>query len=267
MSLHCSRAAAVAAALVALLLAAPSPDTALRQLADPALSSDPTGPLVAVVALLAWAVTVWLVLTVAAVLLSRLPGLVGATCAVVARCVAPALVRRTVEGALGLTVAVGVLAPSTALATAAPGPAADPGPVAEATWDLDWPTGDPAPGTVGAAPTPSAAASSAPSTPSDATAPPAPPAPAADPLPVPSSTPPAAARPSPVVPAPAAAVVVRAGDSLWSLAEASLRRAGTSEPTDRQVAQAWPRWWAANREVVGDDPDLLLPGTVLRAPR
>jgi nucleoid-associated protein YgaU len=61
-------------------------------------------------------------------------------------------------------------------------------------------------------------------------------------------------------------VVVRPGDSLWSLAEAALRRDGTGAPTTRQVAQAWPRWWAANREAVGDDPDLLLPGTVLRPP-
>ena len=70
--------------------------------------------------------------------------------------------------------------------------------------------------------------------------------------------------PQPVPPAPAA-VVVRAGDSLWSVAEAFLHRSGAT-PTDRQVAQAWPRWWAANREAVGDDPDLLLPGTALRPP-
>jgi resuscitation-promoting factor RpfA len=61
-------------------------------------------------------------------------------------------------------------------------------------------------------------------------------------------------------------LVVRSGDSLWSIAAASLRVAGTAAPTDAQVAQAWPRWWAANREAVGDDPDLLLPGTVLRPP-
>jgi nucleoid-associated protein YgaU len=60
-------------------------------------------------------------------------------------------------------------------------------------------------------------------------------------------------------------VVVRAGDSLWAIAEASLRSAGRPA-TDQQVAQAWPRWWAANREAVGDDPDLLHPGTVLRPP-
>ena len=60
-------------------------------------------------------------------------------------------------------------------------------------------------------------------------------------------------------------MVVRPGDSLWSIAETSLRRTG-AQPSDRQVALAWPRWWAANREAVGDDPDLLLPGTVLRPP-
>jgi nucleoid-associated protein YgaU len=72
-------------------------------------------------------------------------------------------------------------------------------------------------------------------------------------------------RPSPQAPA-HGTVVVRPGDSLWALAEASLRRAGTAAPTDRAVAQAWPQWWSANRAVIGDDPDLLLPGTVLRPP-
>ena len=61
-------------------------------------------------------------------------------------------------------------------------------------------------------------------------------------------------------------VVVVPGDTLWDLAERSLRRAGGPPPADAQVAVAWPQWWAANREAVGDDPDLLLPGTVLVPP-
>jgi nucleoid-associated protein YgaU len=38
------------------------------------------------------------------------------------------------------------------------------------------------------------------------------------------------------------------------------------DATDAEVAAQWPRWHAANRSVIGDDPDLLLPGQVLRAP-
>ena len=37
--------------------------------------------------------------------------------------------------------------------------------------------------------------------------------------------------------------------------------------TDAEIAQAWPAWHDANREVVGPDPDVLLPGQVLRPPR
>ncbi|WP_236121218.1 LysM peptidoglycan-binding domain-containing protein [Cellulomonas palmilytica] len=59
-----------------------------------------------------------------------------------------------------------------------------------------------------------------------------------------------------------AVVVVEAGDSLWSIAAAHLPHGAS----DAQVAAAWPRWYEANRDVVGDDPDVLLPGQVLTAP-
>jgi nucleoid-associated protein YgaU len=32
------------------------------------------------------------------------------------------------------------------------------------------------------------------------------------------------------------------------------------------VAASWPRWYAANRRVIGADPDLILPGQILRPP-
>ena len=34
----------------------------------------------------------------------------------------------------------------------------------------------------------------------------------------------------------------------------------------QDVAEAWPRWYALNREVVGDDPDHILPGQRLVVP-
>ncbi|MBT9255889.1 hypothetical protein KMZ32_10425 [Phycicoccus sp. MAQZ13P-2] len=58
------------------------------------------------------------------------------------------------------------------------------------------------------------------------------------------------------------AVVVHRGDSLWTLAAHHLGPGAT----DAEVARAWPRWYAANRAVIGADPDLLLPGQVLRVP-
>ncbi len=57
-------------------------------------------------------------------------------------------------------------------------------------------------------------------------------------------------------------VVVRRGDSLWHLAARSLGPSATVA----EIAAEWPRWWRANREVVGADPDLLVPGTRLRPP-
>lgn len=57
-------------------------------------------------------------------------------------------------------------------------------------------------------------------------------------------------------------IEVVAGDTLWELAAAHL----PAGATDADVARAWPRWHAANREVIGPDPDLLLPGQRLRLP-
>ncbi len=56
------------------------------------------------------------------------------------------------------------------------------------------------------------------------------------------------------------------GDSLWAIAEARLEEQAGGEVSDAEVAQAWPSWWQANREAVGDDPDLLHPGTPLVPP-
>ncbi|WP_022924164.1 LysM peptidoglycan-binding domain-containing protein [Serinicoccus marinus] len=56
--------------------------------------------------------------------------------------------------------------------------------------------------------------------------------------------------------------VVRRGDTLWDLAQRHLG----ADATAVQVAQEWPRWYAANRGVIGPDPDLLLPGQELVVP-
>ncbi len=57
-------------------------------------------------------------------------------------------------------------------------------------------------------------------------------------------------------------VVVRRGDTLWGLVHRHLGAGAT----EAEVAAVWPRWYAANRAVIGADPDLLLPGQVLRVP-
>lgn len=57
-------------------------------------------------------------------------------------------------------------------------------------------------------------------------------------------------------------VVVRTGDTLWDIAARHLG----PEADAASIATEWPRWHGANRETIGEDPDLLLPGTVLVPP-
>ncbi|QGH68860.1 LysM peptidoglycan-binding domain-containing protein [Pseudactinotalea sp. HY158] len=57
---------------------------------------------------------------------------------------------------------------------------------------------------------------------------------------------------------------VRRGDSLWSITAAHL--GGSNAPADREVAAAWPQLYDTNSDVIGTDPDLILPGQVLHLP-
>lgn len=230
-------AGALLAALL-LVLAGPSPADAVGELRLSASAADPTGPLVAVAALIAWGLAGWLALTVVLTLLVRVPGQAGRAADALTRRLAPPALRRLVGTALGATMAAGTLlaAPATAGPVPAPAPVATvPAPApGTVVFDLDWPevagsTDRPAGG--GA---PDAGAAAAPDD-----------------------------------------VVVRPGDTLWGLAERALVQqsaalAGAAAPAPvppaAQVACAWPTWWSANRAVIGDDPDLLLPGTVLRIP-
>ena len=231
----------VLVAVPALLLAAPSPIDSVHELRDAAAATDLTAPLVAAAALLAWLLIAWLTLTVLLTLVARVPGATGRVAAGAARRVAPAALRRLAAGLIGVGVVTGSLTGTSAAAAPVP-PEAEAGVSAPASldWpgtaapvDLDWPDG-------GAAPTP------------------APTAPAPEPAPVLGAA---------VSSGQAAdAVVVQPGDTLWGLAEQALEEQQGTAPTDRQVAAAWPSWWAANRPVVGEDPDLLRPGTALQQP-
>ncbi len=57
-------------------------------------------------------------------------------------------------------------------------------------------------------------------------------------------------------------VVVRAGDSLWTLAARQLGPFAT----DAEIARQWPLWFQVNRAVIGGDPALILPGQILQSP-
>jgi hypothetical protein len=219
--------AATVAATAALLAAAPAPATAVATLRAAAASPDPMGPLLALVALVAWSLAAWLVLIAAGSLAARLPGGCGRVAGAALSHVAPAGLRRRVEVALGLAVAAGVLGAGPASASPAI-PPAPPGVIAS----LDWP----------------AAAEP----------------PALDWNPARAAVAHAAAAPSqPPGSAPRDAVVVQPGDSLWAIAADHL----PAHVSPALIAAAWPAWWSSNRDAIGADPDLIHPGLVLHPPR
>jgi nucleoid-associated protein YgaU len=151
--------------------------------------------------------------------------------------------------AVGPTVLPAVLSPSIAVATAsetAPGVR------------LDWPATAPAADPAAEQSAPAAEQSTL------AAEPPTPAAGQSDP----ADEPPTAPAADLDWPALAAGehVVVR-GDCLWDIAEAWLAEQHPGAAvTAPEVARAVHAWWQANTDVLGADPDLLLPGQVLRPP-
>lgn len=57
-------------------------------------------------------------------------------------------------------------------------------------------------------------------------------------------------------------VIVQVGDSLWSIAAAHLEH----DASNAQIAAAWPRWYEANKKIIGQNPDHLELGLVLQMP-
>ncbi|HET7760780.1 MAG TPA: LysM peptidoglycan-binding domain-containing protein, partial [Phycicoccus sp.] len=223
------------AAATALWLAAVAVDCARAWASGVPLSA--AAALTGVAACVAAAGLAWLVLGAVLEVLARLPGAVGRAAAALSAAVSPRVVRRGAAVLLGVGMGAG----------ASVGPAAavpDRAPVVASLGVLS------------------------------ATATPQPPDPAWAPLPDPGWVPEAPrVRPQPDVAAvstlgrrtaaaESAEVVVRRGDSLWTIAARHLGPGAA----DGEVAVEWPRWYAANRAVIGEDPDLLLPGQVLRVP-
>jgi nucleoid-associated protein YgaU len=188
---------------------------------------DPTAGVVTVAAWAAWLLALYLVAAVVATAAARLPRSPRAAQAL-ARRITPAVVRRMTDAAIGVTTAAVVLAGPPVTAYADPSPAAT---AAAAVPTVEWPG------------LPAAAHSAAASATTPA---------------VGLVTPP----PRRAAAAGDATVVVRAGDTLWSLAA---RQLGASA-TDAQVARAWPQLYAANRAVIGANPDLIRPGQRLVCP-
>jgi hypothetical protein len=77
-----------------------------------------------------------------------------------------------------------------------------------------------------------------------------------------TTLPAAPTHPAASAPAPAAPARVEHGDSLWTVAAGRLGPGASNAA----IAAEAHRWYAANRDTIGPDPDRLLTGTTLRAP-
>lgn len=223
---------------------------------------------------LLWLVAFWVALGLALTAGSLLPGQTGRIARGLAHRLTPAVLRRAVVTAAGASI---LLSPATALAAPAAGGPTTPAATQPAMPAVGWVT-DPSPSVAAASRTPPPVAPTKPATTTAAVAAPttatdphrspppgnsgnAPPPAAADPPPPPGSASPSS-PPAPAPPAPADPVTVQPGDSLWSIAAQHL----TGNRSAARIAQAWPRWYAANRQAIGSRPDLIRPGTRLAAP-
>lgn len=238
-----STTAAMGAIAWALALLTPSFGDMTGALLSAQRTADSAGAEALVLAgagLLAWGVWAWGALGLLLTAASAVPGALGETADVLTRVVLPYGARRS--AALALGIGLGVTGPLGGAAlvvvtapTAAAGTTTDtvpdwPGAVALP----DWPTGT---GTAAG--------------------------PLQTPPPAPSDVP---ALPDwPTLPSAGEHVVVR-GDCLWDIAAARLSRQLGRAASPPEIAQATAAWWAANAAVIGPDPDLLLPGQVLRPP-
>jgi nucleoid-associated protein YgaU len=209
-----------------------------------------------------WLVLGWLVAVLACTALAAAPGTIGRAGASIGLRIAPATARRLAAVAIGLSIAAG---PAAACSTGPDGLAASAAePVAAERFDPSTlpsvgrpgelvPPGIEAVGSaegdarVAAVPTASS------------TSPPSPPVAGEGAV---TATAGLAVEPSREHSPGTAEVVVHRGDSLWTIAARHLG----PDATDADIAAEWPRWHAANRDTVGDDPDLILPGMILHPP-
>ena len=228
--------AAMAAVAWALALLTPSLADMTGDVLDAQRTADSAGPEALVLAgagLVAWGVWAWGALGLLLTAVSALPGAFGRGAATLTGVVLPRSARRGAALALGIGLSVAGPVAGTTLVVVSAAAAAE----TTSTPVPDWPGALPGTG----------APSDWPGDPGAATAP----------VPV-----------LPDWPAPPAAgehVVVR-GDCLWDIAAAHLSDQLGRTASAAETARATSAWWSANAAVIGPDPDVLLPGQVLRPP-
>ena len=231
--------------------------------------ADPAAAITGLTAGLAALITAWLTLCLGLALAAVLPGAAGETARRLRDRITPVLVQRWAAVVLGASVTATV-APGTAVA--AERSVTDPSPTAVPETDSPdrawapspgWATTPHRPAPTGPTTLPAPGWTAGPSTRPQTTPSPGwvprrpPPRPTGDPHLVTGRQ-----RSTATHTTGASPVVVRRGDSLWSIAAARLG----AEATDAEIARAWPRWHATNRALLGDDPHALRPGMQLTPP-
>lgn len=214
----------------------PTAEQARQALTAPQTLVDAGGPdalLVTVAAAAGWLCWAWGALGLALTVLSALPGMAGRGAGLLLLVVLPAGARRAAAVAVGLSLATGgpvLLGAAGVSAAPVTTVVATAGAVSTAS-AVDWPV-ELVPG-------------------------------------IPPDWPAAPAGPSPA-PGPAntgGEHVVLRGECLWEIAADWLARQRPGTPADdADVAAAVHDWWQANTSAIGPDPDLILPGQVLRPP-
>jgi len=191
----------------------------------------------------------WLGLGVLLAILATLPGTTGRVAGLAADRFAPLLVRRVTAVLIGTTLAAAAGTPFAQAAEPAPTP------TTTTSVRVTGPAPDPAFGVTTRAPV-----VDAPVTRPDPVPTP-PPAPAPDPAFGVTGLGPLGPAPR-TSPSTQGTVTVARGDSLWAIASRHLGPGATRQ----QIAHEWPRWYAANRSVIGPNPDLIRVGQVLTVP-
>jgi len=218
--------------------------------------------LVGVVGLAAWASLGWFCVIAGLQFASAAPGAVGHGCEVVCERLSPAILRRFVEAVVGISILAGPLTAGSALAVPTvkvPAASATPTPSASGAghWmsELDRPTSPPTaasgvqlpvlldrPANPYVAPAPRATAVVTPTGPA------------------------ALIAGSPHRDLDRAdagrGYIVHRGDALWDIAARHLGPSATAA----DIAREWPRWYEANRAVIGTNPSLIRPGELLVPP-
>ena len=274
--------AAVTLAVASLLAAAAAGSVFLQTARDAGAAIAADGPaspadgILVAVALVGTVLSLWVGLGMALAALSALPGAVGRACSQLADRIAPAAVRKVVAFILG-TALTAALVPGTAVARTssdAPRPAvaasaqhavralpnlADAAPDASFRHVTDNPRTSGVVRTIGTgtAQTGNAAQTGTAVQARDTVQA----RDGGDVAPGPSWSPEIRTASPPSARGLSEVVVLR-GDSLWSIAARHLGPAATTAEIDTE----WHRWFAANRQVIGADADVIAAGQVLRPP-